>query len=772
MSTSQPSLSPARIPVIVAVGESIDRSGPGHRGLDPVALMAEAARAADADGQGGWLARLTRVEVVNQFTWLYADAAQTLTSALGIQPRAAVYSEIGGEMPVKLLMRAALAIASGADETTLIVGAEAMHSLRALSGKDGSPPPGWPTPTGASKGLDGSDHVTALARRHELKNPTEVYTLYEHATRAAWQQTAAEAQTEAGALWAEYAEVAAQNPMAWKPVAASADEIIRIGPKNRPISHPYCKNLVAQIFVNQGAAFIVTSLANARRVGVAEQRLAYVWNGAGAVDLDDFLQRERYDQSAPQAAVLRATLASNRLAATDFDAVELYSCFPCVPRMALRVIGALRPGVAPTVTGGLSFFGGPGNNYMSHAVAAMVRRIRDGARLGLLYGQGGFVSKHHAAVLGATAPAAAPHDEDLTAVVDCAARAVALADEAWEGPATLESYLLQYGKGGEPDRATIVARTPNGARAVARLAGDDTAGLHWMSAALGEPVGSSGRIVRTGEAAIWRFEPAIRIAVGAPGGIVLLERRGHVALVTLNRPVVRNAVNLSLTRALRAVVAEIEADPELRVAVLRSCDPGVFCAGLDLSAAMGGDIQEIVAGEGGFAGFVNASRRKPWIAAVRGQALGGGCELTLATDLIVAARDAAFGLPEVKRGIIAAAGGAYRLPRALPRALAIEAMLTGDPIPATVALTHGMVNRVVDAAAVEREAMALAERIAGNAPLAVRASLALARASADDDDATLAQASLDAGFRLLKSEDAKEGTRAFLEKRAPNWRGA
>lgn len=760
------------IPVVVAVGESIDRADAEHRGLDPVALMAQAARAADADAGGGWLGRVTRLEIIHQFTWNYADAAGALCTALGINPRGASYGDVGGETPIKNLMRAAAAISGGSDEITLIVGAEAMHSLRALSGKDGSPPPGWAKPTAPSKGLDGSDYVTALAKHYNLTNPTEVYTLYEHATRAAWGQTAADAQEQVGDLWAEFAQVATGNPMAWRTAPMSAAEVLRIGPKNRPISHPYCKNLVAQIFVNQGAAFIVTSLARAREAGVDDGRLAFVWSGAGAVDLDDFLKRERYDDSAPQAAVLRSTLDLNGLVATDFDAVELYSCFPCVPRMALRVLGALKPDVAPTVTGGLSFFGGPGNNYMSHAVAAMVRKIRDGARLGLLYGQGGFVTKHHAAVLAAKPPLAPVRDSSLSPSQAAVQQHVTLANEDYEGAATLESYLLQYGKGGEPDRATIVARTLSGHRVVARLAAGDAAGLHALTAALGEPVGSPGRITREGEHAIWRFEPAISIPIGAPGSVVVLERRGHVAVVTLNRPVVRNAVNLSLTRALRAVVAEVEADAELRVAILRSCDPQVFCAGLDLSQAMGADIREIVAGEGGFAGFVNARRRKPWIVAVHGQALGGGCELALAADLIVAARDASFGLPEVKRGIIAAAGGAYRLPRAMPRALAIEAAITGEPISALVAHGHGMVNRLVDASDVDREALALAERIAANAPLAVQETLALSRCSADASDTDLSLASLEAGFKLLTSSDAREGTQAFLEKRPPRWRGA
>lgn len=505
---TSPPRPPERIPVIVAVGESIDRPGPAHRGLDPVALMAEAARAADADGGGGWLGRVDRVEVVNQFTWPYADAAAAARAALALPARTPpvefVYHEIGGETPVKLLMQAAAAIVAGEPRTTLVCGAEAMHSMRALA-QDAAPPPGWPTPVDGVRGIDGSLHVSALAREHDLRNPIEVYSLYEQATRAAWGQSAAQARAESAALWAEYAAVAAHNPIAWSPAALDADAIVRTGPKNRPLSFPYCKHLVAQIFVNQGAAFIVTSLAQARAQGIAEDRLAYVWSGAGAADRDDFLERDRYDRSAPMRAVLDTTLQLNGLQARDFDLVELYSCFPCVPRMALRVLGGLRAGVAPTVAGGLSFMGGPGNNYMAHAIAAMVRRLRGGAQRGLLYGQGGFVSKHHATVLARAAPPRDPVDAALTAGVLAATPAVALARADYAGAASVETYRLRLDADGRPVDASIVARTPDGRRALAHVGEDDPEGLQALLAEPVEAVGRTGTIHITGGRALWRF---------------------------------------------------------------------------------------------------------------------------------------------------------------------------------------------------------------------------------------------------------------------------
>jgi len=253
---------------------------------------------------------------------------------------------------------------------------------------------------------------------------------------------------------------------------------------------------------------------------------------------------------------------------------------------------------------------------------------------------------------------------------------------------------------------------------------------------------------------------------------VLFERiADHIALVTLNRPAQRNAVNGALARALESYVQQIESDPTLRVAVLCSSTERAFCAGADLAEFAAGRGMELNTKSGGFAGLAYANRAKPWIAAVRGFALGGGLELALSCDMIVAGPTASFGLPEVKRGICAAAGGAYRLPRVIPRAIALEMIATGEPISAERGYQLGLVNKLVAEDQVQAEALALAARIAANAPLSVRESLAVARAAADLEEPEL-RTMLDAAFtRLMASPDAQEGPRAFVEKRAPVWRG-
>lgn len=245
----------------------------------------------------------------------------------------------------------------------------------------------------------------------------------------------------------------------------------------------------------------------------------------------------------------------------------------------------------------------------------------------------------------------------------------------------------------------------------------------------------------------------------------------HIAVVTLNRPRVRNAVNGALAEALEAAATRIEEDEAIRVAVLASSNDRVFCAGADLSEIAKGRAHLLQTERGGFAGFVDYPRVKPWIAAVQGSALAGGCELALACDMIVASDDAAFGLPEVKRGLFAGAGGVHRLPRALPRHIALELIATGDPLPVDRAAGFGLVNEVAALDKVLDEALGLARRIAANAPLAVRQSMRVARLAQERSDHDMRQMSKDEGAVVFASSDAREGAVAFLEKRAPQWTG-
>jgi enoyl-CoA hydratase len=252
-------------------------------------------------------------------------------------------------------------------------------------------------------------------------------------------------------------------------------------------------------------------------------------------------------------------------------------------------------------------------------------------------------------------------------------------------------------------------------------------------------------------------------------GAVLVTVTGHVMVITINRPERRNAINGEVARGIDAALARCDADPEVRAAVLTGAGP-VFSAGADLKMLSEGRRHEAQTRDGGFAGIVRRVRRTPLIAAVDGLALAGGCEIVLACDLVVASTNAGFGLPEVKRSLVAAAGGAFRLLRAVPERVAVELLLTGDPISAQRAYELGLVNTLTEPGAALPAATQMAEVIAGNAPLAVAETLDIVRLARSDED-RLWRASNEAMARLMETEDGKEGSIAFLEKRPPIWRG-
>ena len=249
---------------------------------------------------------------------------------------------------------------------------------------------------------------------------------------------------------------------------------------------------------------------------------------------------------------------------------------------------------------------------------------------------------------------------------------------------------------------------------------------------------------------------------------VLIERRGHVQVITINRPEARNALDGTAARALAAAADDLDADDALRVGVLTGAG-GTFCAGMDLKAWMRGDTPMI---DGrGFGGITMTPPRKPLIAAVEGYALAGGFELMLACDLVVAAAGSRFGVPEVKRALVAGGGAALLLPRRIPFAAAMELLLTGEQITAARAAELGLVNRLVPDGTALDGAVALAEMVAANGPLAVAVTKQIARAQADWTAEEGWQRQEELFKPVFESADAREGATAFAEKRAPVWRG-
>ncbi len=478
----------ARIPVIVGTGQVNDRAADGASGMDPVGLMQVALRRADEDAGGGWLGRAASLTTVAQISFPELDRIpQRVAAALGFAPAQATSTAYpGGDSPVRLIDGAANRIVRGEIEVALIAGGEALRTagLRAMEG--GAQGAADPLRDAILRRAPGPGH------RYGLVTPAETYPLYENATRAAWGQTLAEAQAETGQIWSLFSQVAAANPHAWIRIPRTSGDIVRPSPANRPLAFPYTKLMVANAAVNQGAALIVTSLAAARSAGVPERRLVYVHPGAAASETAEVLERDRYDHSASMAASLTGALERAGLGVHDLDAIELYSCFPCVPKMARRAIGwpADRPA---TVAGGLTFAGGPIGNYMTHAAAMMTGRLREGGTHGLLFANGGFMTSNHSMVLSRMPPK--PDAFGLETSVQPSANARRSSAprllESYSGPGAIETYTVLYDRAGTPTLGIIVARAPDGHRFLANVPAGDRSTLAFLTDGGAEPVGTN-----------------------------------------------------------------------------------------------------------------------------------------------------------------------------------------------------------------------------------------------------------------------------------------
>jgi len=507
------------IPVIIGVGQINDRDQVNRdqvndgdeqnttgSSLDSLGLMEAALRAADRDAGGGWLRRLDSLGVVDQISYPeLGDICAPLAKRVGATPGICYKSGYAsGDSPLLLLNEAANRIGAGDIKVAAIVGGEALRTAARRAAASG--------PSGVS--ADNAVRAVAMRRgpsyrhRYGLIAPVDVYPLYENAGRAAYGQTLAQGQAESAAIWARFSEVAESNPGAWLRRRVSADEIKTVSAANRPIAFPYSKLMVANSSVNQGAGFIVTSLTEARARGIGDDRLIFVGRGAAAHEPVDLMARANFADSPSMSVSLHKALELNGLETADLDHVELYSCFPCVPKMARRVIDWPLERAA-SVFGGLTFGGGPVGNYMSHAVVSMVLALRRDGRRGLLFANGGLATHNHSIILSRAPPAANifPQNFDFQAEADALRGTAPPVQEDYLGPATVETYTVLYDRQGLARQGAIIGRAPNGARFIAKIPAADTATIHWLTSGEQEPVGMPGTAVKGADGDTWWVGP-------------------------------------------------------------------------------------------------------------------------------------------------------------------------------------------------------------------------------------------------------------------------
>jgi acetyl-CoA C-acetyltransferase len=536
---------------------------------------------------------------------------------------------------------------------------------------------------------------------------------------------------------------------------------------------------VAREKVNQGAAVLLMSAAAADRLGVPASRRVFLH---GHADLKERDFMDRADLSAGPASVLavRHALEVAGIDLGDLDTIDLYSCFP-VPVFNICDGLGLDPGDPRglTVTGGLPFFGGAGNNYSMHAIAETVQLARRSpGSYGLVGANGGVMSKYSAGVY-CTSPAAWRPDRsaDLQAEIDAGVSGSGPAEARHaDGPATIETYTVKYGRGGAATGIVIGRLDADGRRFVARGDDRDPGLVDLLTSA--EPIGAQvyvrsfgfGNRVAATRARLDELFPAAPAVLRDRYEHVLVRRDGHLLEVTINRPKVRNSLHPMANDELDHVFDAYFADTDLWVAILTGAGEAAFSAGNDLIYSASGKPMWVP--KNGFAGLTSRPHLpKPVIAAVNGYAMGGGCEIALACHLIVADATAQFALSEVKVGLVAGAGGLIRLPRTVPPKVATEMILTGRRITADEALGYGLVNRVVSAGAAVDGARVLAAEILAGSPTSVRISLQIMEETRGIPDVAQAVSHRSGALDdLMSTQDAAEGPAAFAAKRRPQWR--
>ncbi len=464
MSQGQAALDP-RTPVVVAVGQVEQRTTDLEAALEPTALLAEAARAAQADsGADRLLGAVDTVAVIHILSHRYRDPGAVMAAELGITPARTIATDDGGNYPQALLNRACAEIGAGSSGTWLIGGAETWRTRQAARAQGIRLD--WTMPDDDAPTEEVANHLP-LSHDGEWARgvvvPASIYALFENAFRAQQGWTIDEQRDRLAALYAGFSEVAVANPHAWIREPWTAEEIREPSPRNRMVGFPYTKVMNANNAVEQAACFVVTSVGTARDLGIAPDRWVFPWSGSDAHEHWFVSHRASLGRAPAIGIAARAALDLAGVGIDDLTHIDVYSCFPSAVQIAAHEIG-LGTDRSLTVTGGLSFGGGPWNNYVSHSIATMVERLRDDAgALGLVTANGGYLTKHAFGVYATTPPPmpwrhARPQPEvdalprrDLCEVVD--------------GPVAVESTVVMHDRQSTPEAAIVSTLLPDGRRA-------------------------------------------------------------------------------------------------------------------------------------------------------------------------------------------------------------------------------------------------------------------------------------------------------------------
>ena len=691
----------------------------------------------------------------------------SVADAAGLSTENLIYSEVGGDKPQALVNEFAEKLFAGSVNAVVLAGSEAIGAEKLARKKRITLD--WSTTSDAD--FEDRSSGETLLTDEEISNglaaPLQTYPLFENALRTRLGLSRDDYLQHISEVFAPYSKVAETNPYSQFPGERNAEYLATESKDNYRVTDTFLKWHVAQDAVNQGASVIMTTVGAAKEAGIPGDKWVFLHGYAKAQDLN-VTERPDLSRSPSIELSIERAVSSAGMTSSELSVFDIYSCFPCVVQLAAEALGLDPTQETLTVTGGLPFFGGPGNNYSMHGIASMVERLREtpGAT-GLVLANGGFISKHAVGVYS-TNPVSdwAPvSSDDLNPRIESnrAEQAAAQPEQA-----TVDTYAIFYGRFA-PKRGVAISHSAAG-RSVNRFRSDHRATMQAFLAE-DEPVGTDISFhTNRGKSYV---SPSARIGSDADDRAyeyVEVQRNDKILEVTLNRPEAYNALFGPAHYELAEIFDEYERDRDLWVAIITGAGDKAFCSGNDLKAtARGGDVGTP---RSGFAGLCSRfNREKPLIAAVNGVAMGGGLEIVLASDLAVIDPGATCALPEVNVGLFAAAGGVQRLTRQIGTKAATELILTGRHFDAEEALALGVVNSISEPGMVMEEARALAERILSSSPSAVQASKrVLNDFEALDYDL---ETSMKNGGRvfgqLMRTNDFTEGVTAFGEKRPPEW---
>lgn len=776
--------------VIVGIGEVVQQIPDDlETASSPLDLMVAAATQALGDtGSGNLKESLDTIAVVRTTS----DSGASLKSPfgdpdnyprsvahhLGINPENAIYSHVSGHTPQVLINKFSGDIRKGNKEAVLIVGAEAVANQKAL--KRAGLKTDWRNDiTGEmhDQGPDGYVTVDISQMYNELLNIPAMYSLFENARRAYLGKSQVDYAKDCADLFSQFSQVAANHPNAMFKQKYSSSEILEITESNNAITDIYPRAVVAKDGVNLGASVILMSESKALELGISREKFIFPIAGSESTD-KTIPYRENLRTSIAMKAAYDAVFETAGLSISDISCMDLYSCFPIAVFAACEILG-----IEPedprglTLTGGLPFFGGPGNNYSMHGIVNVIEKLRaNGKGYGLVGAIGGFLSKHAIGIYGTKAPEKGFREANKIALDNIvnAQNSPEIADYA-DGRAMIETFSVQFGRK-DPERGFILGRLEDGRRF---LGSTDRADKETVQQLLeSDPLGREVFVTSKGpgnrftfdEAKTAALEPSLPKTLEGEFEHVLVEKNGPILEVSINRPDSRNSLTPEANFELQHIFNLYEQDRSLWVAILTGAGGKSFCSGNDLKYSSSG--KQIWVPETGFGGLTNRKKRfKPVIAAVNGYAFGGGLEIALSCDVIVADETAKFALPEVKSGLIAAATGLFRLPKAIPPHIAKEMILTGRTMDVNEAVHHGLINHKTDAGKALDKAREVAEAICAVSPSAVSASLEMMYEGAnqlDPIDALAGQSS--AMLKFAASEDLQIGLMAFLAKLKPKWK--